>query len=323
MGGYDVIGDVHGEGEKLVGLLHRLGYKRTKGVFQHPERVAIFVGDLIDRGRQQDDVLKIVRRMQRAGTALVVMGNHEFNAIAYASTDPAHPNQFMRKHSDKNKKQHQEFLGQLSPEQQARRIEWFKTLPLWLDLDEGLRVIHACWHEPSMRVVEAAFAKNGSNTNQFFLEAANKENALYREVKILLKGPEMTLATYDLPAFLDKGGDPRTEARIRWWNTEGRTVKVLAEIPPGARQENGEAYPDIGNKSCDETVLTFEYRGTKPVLFGHYWRTWAPAPVIDWTPKAACVDFSAVRGGPLVAYRWDGEDILSDAKYVAYPEIQD
>jgi hypothetical protein len=35
------------------------------------------------------------------------------------------------------------------------------------------------------------------------------------------------------------------------------------------------------------------------------------------------VDFSAGRGGPLVAYRWDGEDTLSDDKYVAYPEDQD
>ena len=29
--------------------------------------------------------------------------------------------------------------------------------------------------------------------------------------------------------------------------------------------------------------------------------------------KAACVDFSAVRGGPLVAYRWSGEtELISD-----------
>ena len=27
------------------------------------------------------------------------------------------------------------------------------TIPLWLDLG-GLRVVHACWHEPSMRVLE-------------------------------------------------------------------------------------------------------------------------------------------------------------------------
>jgi hypothetical protein len=323
MSGYDIIGDVHGEGEKLVGLLHRLGYIKTKGVYQHPDRQAIFVGDLIDRGKQQEDVLKIVGRMQKAGTAQVIMGNHEFNAIAYASKDPAHPNDFMREHNDKNKKQHEEFLGQLSPKQRAKRIEWFKTWPLWLDLDEGVRIIHACWHEPSIRLVEAAFAKKGLTADQFFLDAANEENELYGAVEILLKGPEMTLATYGLPAFLDKGGDPRRHVRIRWWNSEGRTVSELAEIPPGSPQENGDAYPAVSDVSCDEKILAFEYRGTKPVLFGHYWRNWAPAPVTDWTPKAACVDFSAGRGGPLVAYHWDGEDTLSDDKYVAYPEDQD
>ena len=323
MSGYDIIGDVHGEGEKLVGLLHRLGYIKTKGVYRHPDRQAIFVGDLIDRGKQHVDVLKIVRRMQEAGAAQVIMGNHEFNAIAYATEDPAHPHGFMREHNHKNKKQHKEFLGQLSSKQRAEQVEWFKTWPLWLDLDEGVRVIHACWHEPSMRVVEQALEANGLTDDDIFVEAATEGTELYNAVEILLKGPEMTLATYGLPAFLDKGGDPRIHARIRWWDSEGRTVGELAEIPPGSPQENGDAYPAVGDVSCDETILAFEYRGTKPVLFGHYWRNWAPTPVTDWTPKAACVDFSAGRGGPLVAYRWDGEDTLSDDKYVAYPEDQD
>jgi hypothetical protein len=319
---YDIIGDVHGEGVKLIGLLDILGYKEVNGVYSHPNRQAIFVGDLIDRGTHHLDVLKIVHKMQKAGSAQVVMGNHEFNAIAYATKDPARPGHFLREHNEKNNRQHKEFLGQLSPKQRAKRIEWFKTLPLWLDLDEGVRVIHACWHEPSIRLVEAAFAEQQMTTDQFFAEAANKKSELYGAVEILLKGPEMTLATYGLPAFLDKGGDPRRHARIRWWNSQGRSVSDLAEIPPGSQQENGDAYPAIGDVSCDETALAFEYRGTKPVLFGHYWRNWAPTPVTDWTPKAACVDFSADKGGPLVAYRWDGEDTLSDDKYVAYPEDQ-
>jgi hypothetical protein len=323
MSGYDVIGDVHGEGEKLVGLLHRLGYVKTKGVYRHPDRQAIFVGDLIDRGKQHVDVLKIVRRMQEAGAAQVIMGNHEFNAIAYATEDPAHPHDFMREHNDKNKKQHKEFLVQLSSKQRAEQIEWFKTWPLWLDLDEGVRVIHACWHEPSMRVVERALEASELTDDDIFVEAATKGTGLYNAVEVLLKGPELSLEQCGLPAFLDKGGDPRRHARIRWWNSEGRTVRELAEIPPGSPQENGDAYPAVADVSCDETILAFEYRDTKPVLFGHYWRHWAPTPFTDWTAKAACVDFSAGRGGPLVAYRWDGEDTLSDDKYVAYPEDQD
>ena len=144
MNSYDIIGDVHGEGVKLIGLLDVLGYKEVNGVYSHPNRQAIFVGDLIDRGTHHLDVLKIVRKMQKAGSAQVVMGNHEFNAVAYATKDPARPGHFLREHNEKNNRQHKEFLGQLSPKQRAKRIEWFKTLPLWLDLDEGVRVIHAC-----------------------------------------------------------------------------------------------------------------------------------------------------------------------------------
>lgn len=323
MSGYDIIGDVHGEGDKLIGLLHRLGYIKTNGVYRHPDRQAIFVGDLIDRGKQHVDVLKIVRRMQKAGAAQVIMGNHEFNAIAYASKDPAHPGHFIREHSDKNRRQHREFLEQFTPKQRAKQVKWFETMPLWLDLDEGVRIIHACWHEPSMRVVEQALEASELTDDDIFIEAATKGTELYNAVEVLLKGPELDLEQYGLPPFLDKGGDPRTHARIRWWNSEGRTVRELAEIPPGSQQENDDAYPAVGNVTCDETILAFEYRGAQPVLFGHYWRSWAPTPVTDWTPKAACVDFSAGRGGPLVAYRWDGEDILSDEKYVAYPEDQD
>ncbi len=48
--GIDVIGDVHGEFNKLVELLGHLGYQDRAGAYRHPERTAIFVGDLIDRG---------------------------------------------------------------------------------------------------------------------------------------------------------------------------------------------------------------------------------------------------------------------------------
>ena len=51
--GYDVIGDVHGYADKLEGLLVKLGYSHRTGVWGHPERTAVFIGDLIDRGPQQ------------------------------------------------------------------------------------------------------------------------------------------------------------------------------------------------------------------------------------------------------------------------------
>jgi hypothetical protein len=72
--GYDVIGDIHGRAEKLVGLLRRLGYVERQGAWRHAERTAVFVGDLIDRGPQQRDSIRIPRAMVEAGTAQIVLG---------------------------------------------------------------------------------------------------------------------------------------------------------------------------------------------------------------------------------------------------------
>ena len=56
-----------------------------------------------------------------------------------------------------------------------------------------------------------------------------------------------------------------------------------------------------------------------PVVYGHHWRRWAPDEHLDWTPRTACVDFSAVKGGPLVAYCWRGEPVIDPSHYVRTP----
>jgi hypothetical protein len=40
-----------------------MDYRETDGAFRHADRRAIFVGDFIDRGPQQQDVLHIAMRM--------------------------------------------------------------------------------------------------------------------------------------------------------------------------------------------------------------------------------------------------------------------
>ena len=81
--GYDFVGDIRGHADALHRLLRELDYAEIDGVFRHPERQMIFVGDFIDRGPQQREVLRIARSMCDAGAAGAVMGNHEFNAIGW------------------------------------------------------------------------------------------------------------------------------------------------------------------------------------------------------------------------------------------------
>ncbi|RZL70645.1 MAG: polynucleotide kinase-phosphatase, partial [Rhodococcus sp. (in: high G+C Gram-positive bacteria)] len=79
-GPFDIIGDVHGCRSELQTLLRELGWtlEPDGGGAAHPEgRIAVFVGDLVDRGPDTPGVLRLVMGMVAAGTALCVSGNHE------------------------------------------------------------------------------------------------------------------------------------------------------------------------------------------------------------------------------------------------------
>ena len=56
------------------------------------------------------------------------------------------------------------------------------------------------------------------------------------------------------------------------------------------------------------------YGVDEPLLFvGHYWRSGKPAPIRE---NLACLDYSAVLYGKLVAYRLDQETRLDPRKFV-------
>jgi len=84
-GPFDIIGDIHGCYDELVQLLERLGYQiavtengeRRIVVTPPAGRRAVFLGDLIDRGPNAPDVLRLVMGMVEHGTAMCVPGNHE------------------------------------------------------------------------------------------------------------------------------------------------------------------------------------------------------------------------------------------------------
>jgi polynucleotide kinase-phosphatase len=81
-GPFDIIGDIHGCYDELCMLLDQLGYAKAehegRPIRRHPEgRRVIFLGDLVDRGPQTPEVLRLVMDMAAAGSALCVQGNHE------------------------------------------------------------------------------------------------------------------------------------------------------------------------------------------------------------------------------------------------------
>jgi hypothetical protein len=370
---FDVIGDIHGQYDKLVALLLHLGYSENAGTWRCEGRTAIFLGDLIDRGPKQLATIDLVRRMVDAGSARCIMGNHEFNAIAWVTPDPERPGKFLRDHHKPgNREQHQAFLDVVEGTHLQREItDWFRSLPLWLDLRQdvatdgvreasrahapdspmpgecmdstnsparrrtGLRVVHACWHQVSIDLLQEAMGSRQSLTDKMVEHGSRKGDPIYKAIETVCKGPEV-----ELPAgmtFKDRDGKVRSEVRVKWWQEDLSTYRKAAQGPA----EEVERIPDLPIpaewlkqfRGLPQDVATRAAREASqshasdspssermdartarqdgehpPVLFGHYWFTGKPEII---SPRFACLDYSAARDGPLVAYRWDGEDELS------------
>ncbi|MEX7468563.1 metallophosphoesterase [Mycobacterium adipatum] len=315
MSGYDVIGDIHGCADDLEALLAQMDYTAHDGAHRHPERTAVFVGDLIDRGPDQLRVLQIVKAMVDAGNARMVLGNHEFNAIAYATEWPTGSGKYLRPHDDpdhpwsaKNEKQHAEFLRQVTGKARAEYLAWLQTQPLWLDLG-GIRVVHACWSAESIAVL----GDDRISTVEQLVRMSTEGDPMYQAVETLLKGPEISLVDHGQPPYLDKDGHAREQARLRWWNGAATTLADLAEISSTFTTEDKKPYPAL---PAVEVERSHVYGDPVPVFYGHYWRQGSPRHLHDWTEYSACVDFSAVKGGSLTAYRWSGEQRIAVENYV-------
>lgn len=306
---HDLIGDIHGYAGTLKALLERLGYVAEDGVHRHPSRTAVFLGDFIDRGPGQREVIDLVLPMVESGSALAVMGNHEFNALAWATPDPDGPG-YLRTHSDENERQHRAFLEAFPPgsADHAEVLAWFRSLPLWLDL-EGIRVVHACWDPDAIALLSARTGPEHCLTDELLVRACDAGSPVFEAVETLLKGKEVELP--EGASFRDKEGTERHRIRIRWWDTEASTHREAFLGPESAATHIPE--DPIGR----EHLITYA-QAEKPCFLGHYWLEGTPEPL---APNIACLDYSVAKpGGKLAAYRWDGEAALDASRFVTVPQ---
>ena len=307
--GYDIIGDVHGHADALVDLLTTMGYRKHKGAWRHRSRQAIFVGDLIDRGPKQIESVAIARAMVESGSAQMVLGNHEFNAIAYATPDGQ--DDYLRPHTDKNTGQHATFIEAVGFDSTLHRemIDWFKTIPLWLDLG-GIRVVHACWSNHHIGHLRPLVGDGDTLTEELVRAASTKGHLSYDAIETILKGPETSLGELH---YVDKDDNSRHHARLAWWDESATSLPAAVLIPDGTTIFDADGVP---TSLPDEPVAEADrltYVSDVPVVFGHYWWTADRGITSD---RALCVDFSIAKHGDLVAYQWDGEATLSESKIV-------
>jgi hypothetical protein len=307
MKSWDIIGDIHGQADKLKALLGLLGYIESNGVYRHPERRALFLGDYIDRGPDIRGVLQTVRAMVDAGEAVALMGNHELNALHYHTKGP--DGRPLRSNEGSKRHQHAATLDQFASRKDEWQewLKWFAQLPLYHECEE-FRAIHACWSDAHLEDIRGADLRNA----EFLLASSDISRAEGRAMQILLKGPEV-----DLPAgitYTDKDGHTRDTMRVRWWGVSDGDVSYRSLImPPGAL-----APEDIADPAVLASIPDYSEEA-KTIFCGHYWLPYEgrTAPLAG---NIMCLDYSAGKDGPLAVCRWNGS--LEKSEFRVAPDSQ-
>ncbi len=142
-GAFDIIGDVHGCMEELLALTHRLGYRWTGNPSDlHPDfswinppgRRLFFVGDLVDRGPNSLEALRLVMRLTESGQAFCVPGNHDYKlaralgGMVFQKRDPDHDATLQQ-------------IRSAGPEFAEKARTWIESLPSHYFLDAGRLVV--------------------------------------------------------------------------------------------------------------------------------------------------------------------------------------
>ncbi|WP_323814466.1 metallophosphoesterase [Cellvibrio sp. NN19] len=310
--GYDLIGDVHGCAQTLERLLDLLGYKKIAGVYRNPGRQAIFLGDIVDRGPRVREALHIVRDMVEEGSAQMILGNHELNAITYSTPSPI-AGEYLRAHSPANMRQVAETLEQFANHTQEWQsfLRWFVELPLFLEIQHPqtqqiFRAVHACWDQKLIDQHCITYG-DGHIDWKFILKSVQKGSLEARTKQRLTGGVDLPLP--DGETMVSADGYVRRAFRTKFWGHAAQTYGQLLFQPDPIPEHVANA-----EISAEHRAQMVFYDAAQPPLFiGHYWLKGHPQPL---APNLACLDYSAVKYGRLVAYRMDGEAQLQPEKFV-------
>ncbi len=137
-GPFDIIGDVHGCYDELVRLIRKLGYRQNEdGICHHPEnRKLVFVGDVVDRGDNSLDTLRLIMKLCHDRTAYMVLGNHDDRLRRFLKG-----NAIEIKHGLETTAAEME---RVSKEEKESIISFLEELPTYYLFDEGnLACVHA------------------------------------------------------------------------------------------------------------------------------------------------------------------------------------
>ncbi len=262
-GPLDIVGDVHGEFDVFERLLAELGYD-AEGRSQDGRRL-VFLGDLIDRGPDSPAVVDAVMAMVDRGHAQCIMGNHELNVLLGR---PMPGNGWFIQPNAVEKPG--EFdSARVDPAKIDDYLRFFASLPLVLE-NESLRLVHACWHGPSV-----ASLKHESNKDRPITD-------LYRqyEIEVRKKLHEAELAhmvEQETRFYSVALEDPEWSAEVLPAHAEAEVIGQMANpirvLTTGAMNVSEKPYFAMGTwRMAERSRWWDDYEDDIPVIIGHFWR---------------------------------------------------
>jgi hypothetical protein len=186
-----------------------------------------------------------------AGNAQCVLGNHELNILRESRK---HDNEWFFEHTDRAA--------------QEEIIRFIAERPLALERP-GLRVVHACWHEPS---IDSA-REHESGVLECFREAERAVVAALDAEGLSAKAEEQN----SMSSVRDRASKPKMlralgESDVR--KQMGNAVKVLTS---GVERVADEPFWANGKWRFTQRVPWWDaYDGESMVIVGHYWRSRHP-----------------------------------------------
>ena len=262
-GPLDIVGDVHGEYEVFERLLTELGYD-AEGRSRDGRRL-VFLGDLIDRGPDSPAVVDAVMAMVDRGHAQCIMGNHELN-ILLGRPMPGN-GWFIQPNAVEKPGEFDS--ARVDPTKIDDYLRFFASLPLVLE-NESLRLVHACWHGPSV-----ASLKHENNKVRPITD-------LYRqyEIEVRKKLHEAELAhmvEQETRFYSVALEDPEWSAEVLPAHAEAEVIGQMANpirvLTTGAMNISEKPYFAMGTwRMAERSRWWDDYEDDIPVIIGHFWR---------------------------------------------------
>ncbi len=303
----DFIGDIHGYADELKELLRKLGYEKRQRIYQHPQgRKVVFLGDYVDRGSKIIETLELVKSMTDNGSAYALLGNHEYNLITFFNKDKK--GNYLRRHSINKIYQVLESMAEFKGRKKEldNYLQWILRLPVFIE-NSYFRAVHATWNRWAMSVLESELVNNQLSDLERLIQSTQKGTSFFYALNIAIKGLELKLPK---GMFFEVGDYvKRPSVRVKWWadSIDQSSYRKIAV------HEN-EQIPDIAVNTRNLKFTNFLYsREGKPVFFGHYWMQKEPKIL---KPNVCCLDYSIAKEHKLVAYRFNGEQILDNKNLV-------